>query len=160
MDATWVSAIADCITALAALMAVVIAGRELRKLTRQIKIAGLSALLQLEADINGRKHAVDDAAARLGQAQADKKEDAITAVLEGELKGRIENYINALDRLAWCIRNKYLPEKQFREEYEGYLRGVVRDYNSCFLENTPYNNILYVVDRWNKNPVRRKQSRI
>jgi hypothetical protein len=139
-----VSAIADCIAAIAALFAVVLAGQELRKTRRAFKQSALASLLGIEADVANRRAALSEINFRRNTESDQERQghlDQLKAVA-------IENYLNALDRIAFCIRHKYLSEKQFRSEYERLFQESIECWDDFFGDGSCYDNILFLAKRW------------
>jgi hypothetical protein len=68
--------------------------------------------------------------------------------LERELDGYVENWLNAADRLAFCILKGYLEERDWASEYRPYFANLVRKHRDQFGPDTIYTNIKDLHDRW------------
>ena len=114
LAATWLTAIAAVVTATVAVIALEVAWRQLTNLGNTLRLNSLSAVLQIEADMNGRKERVDEVTERilrLGEITDTNRKEA--EVLQDTLNSRLENWFNAVDRLAFCVLREYVPEKDW-----------------------------------------------
>lgn len=149
--ASVVSAISAAVAAGAAVAAVVVASKQLEKLNNTLRMNGLMAVLQLEADMTARKMRVDDLAAEI------RKEDskispnaALITILGDQMNGYLENWLNASDRLAYCILKRYLPERDWRAEYRPYFAELVCDHAPKFGPGSLYTNIIDLNNKWQR----------
>lgn len=149
--ATWISAIATAVGALAAVAAVFVAYFQLTNLNDTLRINSLMAVLQLEAELNARKEKVDEVAGKIKQLNLTKPEDIeLIKVLGEEMNGYLENWINSADRLAFCILKKYVPERDWKTEYRPYFTGLINEHVQFFQANSHYTNILDLHNKWKR----------
>ena len=149
MDPNAVTAWATCATALSAFLAVGVAGWQLRNLNSTLRMNRLSTVLQLEAEINARKRNVDEVVADVRVAEL-SGEDVIVLVLRDKLDGYVENWLNAVDRLAYCILRNYFTDKDWRTEYRQYLAALVTEHEERFGAATIYKNMVDLHNRWQR----------
>ncbi|MEZ6056240.1 MAG: hypothetical protein R3C01_06005 [Planctomycetaceae bacterium] len=147
----WLTAVATAIGAIATVAGVIIAFIQLRNLNSTLSMSVLSAVLQLEAEMNARKEKVDSVASAIRrEGIAKSPNERLVEILKDELDGYLENWLNAADRLAYCIKKGYLPERDWRVEYREYFLGLVRDHEQYFGASTIYTNILDLNNRWRR----------
>jgi cell division protein FtsL len=146
MSAEWVTAIATTVGVGVGLAALIFAACQLFEVQKQLKVSNLTNILSLEAEINDRKETVDDISQKIVEigtaAQAD------TSSLEKRLEAAVENWLNAVDRLCFCVRKNLFPEKEWKIEYRDYIISLVRENESKFGPGSRYTNIKYINDKW------------
>jgi len=149
MDPQWVIAIGTSVAAVAAGVGVAIAWRQLSKLNKSIRTASLANIRQLEAEMNARKARVNEIACDIRRAGLEETPNVeLIEILDDEMGGLIENWLNASDRLAYCILHKYWIERDWRAEYRPYMQDLVDSYPDKFGPNTRYTNILDLHSKW------------
>lgn len=146
--AAWVSAISTAFAAIGTIAAALVAYVQLRKLNRTLRLNTLSLALDLEKEINVRKERVDEQVAFISENRAKGASEEEIKPLLDELDGYMENWLNVVDRLAYCIRKSYIPEEEWIAEYRNYFRDLINDHESWFRNDSPYLNILYLHRRW------------
>jgi hypothetical protein len=147
----WISAISTAAAALTAIIAVILAYKQLGNLNKTLAMNVLSAVLQLESEMNARKERVDAVSAAIRKEGIKSKPNkALIEILGDELDGYLENWLNASDRLAYCIINGYLPERDWRVEYRQYFDKLVVDHESRFGAGTLYTNIVDLNHKWKR----------
>jgi hypothetical protein len=147
--ASWVSAISTGLAAIAAIIAVLVAFWQLRNLNRTLRVNGLMAVLQLESEINSRKERSDDAVAELERECAREPVDVeLVRIVRDQVVGCTENWLNAVDRLAFCILKGYIPERDWKAEYRDYITDLVWRFEPNFRADTWYRNILELHGKW------------
>lgn len=136
-----------------------IAYSQLRKINDQISIAvknqrmdSLKIVLEIETQMNSRKLEFDKAAKSVRE--ADNKnaldEDALD-ILRDYFNATKESYLNALDRLCYCIEKDYISDKDWRTEYRNLVRDIISAYEEDFGEASPYNNIKKINKKWQQS---------
>ncbi len=131
--------------------AVFVAWRQLGNVSKSIRMSGLMAVLQIESEINGRKEKLNDLAARIRQeCNKSKSDEKLIEILNDQLGANIQNYLNAVDRLAFCILHGFVPDKDWRTEYRNAIASDIKTYESRFGASTPYRNILDLNDKWQR----------
>lgn len=147
--ATWIGVIAGCVVAITAVVALAVAWRQLINLGSTLKISSLNTILDIEAQMNARKEKVDTrvediqrAGVTLSKEQAKLEQDA--------LDSRLENWFNAVDRLAFCVLRNLVPEKDWRVEYRDYINNIVVHHNKSFQVGSRYRNILDLNSKWQR----------
>lgn len=142
--------IADWITAVASMSAVLIAWYQLSDMANSLRNSQLSNALHLESEISSRRQ---DFLALIEKIQIEKAKgtDAAkvrTGIYQALLDSHLENYLNVLDRLAFCIRRGFLVEKDWRSEYRDVFKETISSYSEYFGSDTRYHNILELSRKW------------
>lgn len=147
------------ITAAGALVGMFVAFIQLGKIRKTLDLAvkkqklnALQVVLEIETQMNARKVEFDRAARQLREAEP--KGDASAPnieVLADWFNSMKENYFNALDRLAFCILNGYLNERDWRAEYRSLFQDTVRTYEQDFLEASPYRSVKKLNQKWQES---------
>lgn len=151
-----VGVVAACVTAGAAIWAVLVAMGQFKSMTdsfrtasEALRVNGLLAILQIESELNRRKESMDEAVAAFTSESAKKNSTAATqGVVKHKHDTSIENYLNCLDRLAHCFLKEYVPPEEWRLEYRVYINEAVKTHSECFQPGTPYTNILELNEKW------------
>ena len=126
-----------------------IAYSQLNKINIQIGIAvenqrtdSLKIVLEIETQMNSRKLEFDKAAKSVREAhnKGTLDEDALD-ILRDYFNATKESYLNALDRLCYCIEKEYISDKDWRAEYRNLVHEIISAYEEDFGEASPYNNI-------------------
>ena len=63
-------------------------------------------------------------------------------------KTSLENYINSIDRLAFCILRNHLSENELKSEYRDVVFDLVEKRKEEFGVTSRYRNILKVYNIW------------
>ncbi|HDG7849619.1 hypothetical protein [Klebsiella pneumoniae] len=111
------------------------------------KINKLNSLLALESQIAARRQELSSAGIAIGEfanLPQDEKYDAAAL----RFNEAIQMYLNALDRLCFCIKQNYLDEAEMKAEYRELITLAVRDHEDKFGASTPYRNIKKIYDKW------------
>jgi len=111
-------------------------------------MSSLMAVLEIETQMNERKVRLDDCSARIKQGHADKVPKENMAILAGSFEAALEDYLNAMDRLCYCMLHGYLEDKDWRAEYRNYLNNAVKEFPNKFNEASPYRNIKKLNEKW------------
>lgn len=151
MSPEWLSALASVVATLTAICATGIAWFQLHKVNKTLRMNGLAVVLQLESEMNARKQRVDDVAAKL-HTDADSGDVAqeVLDIQKSLLDGCMENWLNASDRLAYCILHSYLPERDWKSEYRDYFVGLVKDHEEQFGPASQFINIKDLANMWRR----------
>ena len=159
----WIIAISSLVTGSVGLMGIFIAlyqifqiklqleygNKELKNTTSQLKNTTLTNVLSLEAEMNDRKEKVDTINNEIeklnlnGELTEERKEIYLKF-----LNVAIENWLNSIDRLCFCIKNDYLIEKDWKAEYRDYVIDVVKTFEEKFGASSKYKNILDINNKW------------
>lgn len=141
------------ISALIAFIMLGVAISQLSKLTTQIEqavksnsISQLSALLALEQQIAERRRHLSEAGIEVAEG-ASKNESEFKA-LQLRFDEAKQMYLNALDRLCFCVRKDLLNSEDMRLEYRDIINRAVNDFKDDFAINTPYRNIKNIYESW------------
>ncbi len=151
MTAEVVTAIGTVIAAVAALAAAAIASDQLKNLVESSRMSGLAAVLAMESEISSRAEALDqfsfqfDKGLKDGSIPADQIE-----LYEGRVLALRDNFLNSVDRLAFCILKGYLPEKDWRGEYESMLNALLSE--SGLPTAKEFDNIVKLREKWSRRP--------
>ncbi|MFG5517925.1 hypothetical protein ACFJW3_12725, partial [Enterococcus faecalis] len=57
-------------------------------------------------------------------------------------------YLNALDRLCFCVNKELLDAEDMRLEYRDIIKAAVKDFPEDFTMATTYRNIKKVYESW------------
>ncbi|CAK2647219.1 DUF4760 domain-containing protein [Vibrio crassostreae] len=141
------------VSAIIALIMLGIALSQLGQLTDQVtqavksnSISQLSALLALEQQIADRRLVLSEAAIAVSEAE-NTGEEEFTA-LELRLNEAKQMYLNALDRLCFCVNKELLDAEDMRLEYRDIIKAAVTDFPDDFTMATTYRNIKKVYESW------------
>lgn len=141
-------------SALIALIMLGIGLSQMRGLVQQVKqaveanrISRLNALLGMEDSIVQRRRELSEAGIALVELKRgeDESEWQPAELRFDEAK---QMYLNALDRLCFCLLRKVLDEDELRPEYREVVRAAVKDFEADFGAGTDYRNIKKVHERW------------
>ena len=103
----------------------------------------LKVVLEIEAQISQRSVEMNKAGMDYLANQNDENKKTYFLAMK-------ENYFNALDRLCFCIRKGYIPEKEWEREYRNMIQKTIakEEFKDDFNPNTsPYKNIIKLNDR-------------
>lgn len=140
-DSEMITAIATCIGVGVGFLGLGFTGFQLRQLKNQIRLSNLTNVLALETEINYRKEKVDDISHKIVVNPND-------TTLSEPLESAVENWINSVDRLCFCIRKGYFPEKEWSIEYRDYIINLVRSNEGKFGPGSRYVHIIYLNNKW------------
>ena len=151
MTAEQLTALGTVIAAIAAISAAMIAGNQLKNLADSFRMSGLSAVLAMESEISTRADALDqfDFQLRLGLKTGSVPDDQIE-FYEERRATLADSYLNSIDRLAFCILKGYLPEKDWRGEYEVLLNTLLTGPGFPAARN--FDNIVKLHNKWQRPP--------
>jgi hypothetical protein len=131
--------------------ALLVAWRQLSGVRTELRMNSLMAVLEIEAEMNSRKEKVDSIAFKVRTlATEGKLSDDLKDVLTDERGCALENWLNSVDRLAYCILKNYLKDRDWRSEYCDYIQNIVRDNEFLFGAGSRYTNIIDINDRWKR----------
>ncbi len=149
--AAWVQAWATVAAVLVAVVGVWVAYTQLKQLNQAARMSHLMAVLQIEAELNSRQEKLDEISLLIQQEDVKEAKDlALIGVWGDYLESRKERLLNAADRLCFCIKNGYLPDKDWRVEYREFVLNLVRAYPERFGAGSIYNNIIDVNNLWQR----------
>ena len=131
----------------------VVAYLQLKKIQNQIdisldnqKLDRLKVVLEIENQINTRKSEFDKTNKLIQESSIDKNLE----VLQNYFNTTKENYLNALDRLCYCIDKNYIDERDWKSEYRNMLRDTIETFPDDFNEASPYRNIKKINNKWQR----------
>jgi len=148
------AAVLQLVTVVVAVVALVFAWRQIGGLNDTLKVNRLAAMLQIETELNLRKKEVD---AAVFEAMKIGKQDSILMqvnVAATRKKLALENWFNAVDRLACSILNDYIPASHWKADYQQYIANLVNGFPDWFdPKTTEFPHILRLHQRWSQEPV-------
>lgn len=145
------SQIANIIYTLLTAGLLLVAWIQLSKLRNELKMNSLMAILEMESQMNSRKEKVDDVGFRMRNLEIEGKlSDSLKDILSDEYHTAVENWINSVDRLAYCILKKYLEDRDWRSEYRDYVQNLVKEFESRFGAGSRYTNIIDLNNKWKR----------
>jgi len=151
MDPQWVIAGATCVATLAGVVTAVVGLYQLNDVRKSVRSSSLANVLQLESEMDARKVKVDETASTIRKIEATGGDDKLIEIYGDELDSYIENWLNAVDRLAYCVLKGYWAERDWRAEYRPYIASIITTHESRFGAGTPYTNIFDLHQRWKRD---------
>ncbi len=145
----WIQSITAIITGGLGLIGAIFAIIQIYQIKNQLSSATLTNVLTLEAEMNSRKAKLDDINNEIEKAKIEGKLDKnAKEVFKRYQNSAIENWLNSVDRLCFCIKSNYLKEKDWKMEYRDYIIDIVRTYEDKFGESSLYTNIKDINQKW------------
>jgi len=122
---------------------------QMNQIGHQLRNSTLTNVLSLEADMNSRKAKLDDINNDIERANSEGKlAPEMREVMQKYMNAAIENWLNAVDRLCFCIKNDYLKEKDWKAEYRDYIVDLVKQFEPRFGAASKYKNIIDINEKW------------
>jgi hypothetical protein len=141
----------DIATAIGTVALAIIAWVQLSKLNASYRINSLMAILDQEKELKNRKTLMDDTAFSIRELTAQTPLPVLQLQLhQSKLEIEVENYLNSIDRLAYCIKNDYFPERDWKREYRGLFTQVAQTFPEKFALNSPYINFIDLQEKWRR----------
>ncbi|MGR2821686.1 hypothetical protein ABMX69_10995 [Vibrio vulnificus] len=141
------------ISASIALLMLGVAIFQLTRLTSQVEqavksnaISELSALLALEQQIAERRRHLSEVGIEISEAENKPAQEFTAIALRFDEAKQM--YLNALDRLCFCVNKDLLNSEDMRLEYRDIINRAVSDFEDDFGLSTPYRNIKKVYESW------------
>ncbi len=145
----WIQALSSIVTVLLGISALVFAVRQISQITDQLRISALTNVLSLEAEMNLRKEKLDNVNHEIEKLDMNKQLNSRAKdVYEKKQNAAIENWLNSVDRLCFCIRRDYFKEKDWKVEYRDYIKEIIQNFEYKFGAATKYNNIIELNKKW------------
>jgi len=133
------------ITAIGAIVGISFTIYEICQIKEQLKNSTLINIFTLETDICSQKEKVDKVSLEI-QAKAinlgDKYTKELARIDQESLNSVIENWFNSVERLCFCIKRKYIKERDWKTLYRDYIKDIVDKHVDKFGANTIYANVL------------------
>jgi hypothetical protein len=149
MNPEWISSVASLLAVVVAMFGVVVANRQLGGLRDSLRTDSLMAVLAMESELSAKKERCEAVASALDRARLKVgPSEGEIHLLDTDLDTAIENWLNALERLCFCINKGYVPEKDWRAEYREYVSDAVRSQPAYFQPGSRFHNILRLNARW------------
>lgn len=150
MTATdWITSVASAAAVLVALGGVYVAYGQLKRLNETLRTNSLMAVLAIESDLGERKEKIDELTRQIAinssRSSVDSKE---LQAYQTALDAAIENWLNSLERVCFCINKGYIPEKDWRAEYRGYVADAIQNNGALYGAGTRYKNTIDVHEKW------------
>jgi len=160
--AEWVSAISSFLAVILAGYGLKIAKDQLVGLKDELKIGteqlklgieaakinSLMAILEIESQINERKQRSEEVSFKIQNNNGSNSNNK--EILINELDCALENYINAVDRLAFCIIKEYVKDRDWRTEYRDYISDLIKANPDFFKPGSKYLNIIDLNNKWQR----------
>jgi hypothetical protein len=141
----------DIATAIGTVALAIIAWVQLSKLNASYRISSLMAVLDQEKELKNRKTLMDDTAFTIRELTVQNPLPVLQLqLLQSKLEIEVENYLNSIDRLAYCIKNDYFPERDWKREYRGLFTQVAQTFPDKFSLNSPYINFIDLQEKWRR----------
>ena len=151
----WIVAICAIATVIIGVLTLYQLYIQLKKLNISLRNSTLSTLIDLENEINRRKESLDEKCNdsrkydnELGNQVPEEKK--LKFIINAE-NSALENYLNSLDRLSYCILNNYFLDKDWRTEYRDVIFDIVDKRHDQFGTHSRYRNIKKLYNNWKDN---------
>lgn len=142
-DSAAAAALGACVGAIGTLLTAGVAWFQLNGIRKDSKINGWQVLITLESEVSIRNKRLTDISTEINN-----QPDKINELLSGFNIAK-EDYFNALDRLSFFIRKKYLLSKnEWKAEYEKLILGTVAKFEADFGEDSSFQNVKAVYETW------------
>ncbi|UEM37670.1 hypothetical protein [Pectobacterium aquaticum] len=156
-----ISLIVYIISAVIALGMLKVAIAQLDKLTYQVKeavksneeaiksnrINELGAFLEMESQIKTNRLELSKASIHALDLKDKGKQDELDSA-SLYLNECIENYLNSLDRLCFCIIKGYFDNDDMKIEYRHVLNDAVKENPTYFQQSSKHRNIIKIHEKW------------
>ena len=136
---------AEWLSAIATVGICVIAFFQLKGLRDNIT---LQIVFDMERELHERKKLLDTIASEIQEQYLNEPSKESVYILKLKLSTAAENYLNAIERLAFLILKKYLRGRQWEREYKELIVGIVNHNPDRFGVTTPYTNIVKLYTKW------------
>ncbi|MCS6724284.1 hypothetical protein [Proteus mirabilis] len=111
------------------------------------KINRLIALLDVEKTINGNRIELSKTTNYI-----DLNMDSMSvSQLESSQLHQyqcIENYLNSVDRLCFCLLNSYFDDEELRKEFREMVSDTYKSYTEEIVKGVHFRNIKKLYDKW------------
>ena len=145
----WIQAISSIVTALLGIGAFVFAVHQISQIIVQLRISALTNVLSLESEMNLRKEKLDNINHKIQILHMEGKlNDKAKEIYENKQDAIIENWLNSVDRLCFCIKRNFFTEKDWKLEYRDFIKDIIQSFEYKFRADTKYNNILELNKKW------------
>lgn len=144
------SATGSMLSAIAALLAVLIAFYQFKKINQSLNDSNIMKIMEIEFEINRR----------LERAQDLRKEITEMSDIEvDEIKNKLlfynaayESYLNSLDRLSGFILEKIYNEENFKDDYKKTIKSIVEmpEFIGEYNGEENYKRIIRLNTKWQK----------
>jgi hypothetical protein len=125
---------------------------QLKTMVEQSRLAALMAVLTLEESIARARSEMSAAATEAGKLASDKMADIrLVELANARYDEKIEQYLNATDRLCACLVRKLVDEATYRQDYRQGLVDIVSHHAKRFGADTRHRNILKVHQAWSED---------
>lgn len=158
----------ECISAISNVLTTLISGgvlwvayyqikhvkEQLQRLAENQKNSILMTVLELESELNKRKENFDKVNFELREyncqveQSGEKVSEALLEIYNDKIGLAKENYLNALDRLSYCIIHNYLSDRDWRTEYRDTIFDVVDAYKENFGLSSRFRNTIKLHNKW------------
>jgi hypothetical protein len=123
----------------------------------ELKMSGLMAVLEIESQMSSRKVALDHLSREIQEldralttAPADQKPNAQEKInlVKPFFESAVENYLNSVDRLCYCILKEYLADRDWKTEYRNNIHEIIKTYQSSFATGSAFRNTIALDAKW------------
>lgn len=157
----WISAISSVLSVLISFGFLFVAWYQIKQVKIQLqslaesqKNSTLMTVLELESELNKRKEYFDQCNFELRaydiEINSSKNElnQDVLELLSDKIKIARENYLNALDRLSYCIIHKYILDRDWKTEYRDVIFDAIDNYSECFGVSSRFRNTKQLYKKW------------
>lgn len=111
------------------------------------KINRLIALLDVEKTININRVEVSKTSHYINLESSGMDENQLDS-WNLQLEQCIENYLNSVDRLCFCLLNSYFDDDELRKEFRMMINETYESYNTQINKGTHFRNIKKIYNKW------------
>lgn len=148
----WIVAVCAVVTVVIGVLTLYQLYIQLKNLNNSLRNSTLSTLIDLENEIIRRKEILDVVNNEITKYNNELGENMpnehTLALLMTREKSALENYLNSIDRLSYCILNEYFLDKDWRGEYRDVIFDIIDKKQEQFGPNTKYRNIKKLYNNW------------
>lgn len=157
----WISAISSAVSAFISILILWVAWYQIKQVKVQLKSvvesqknSTLMTVLELESEMNKRKENFDECNFELRQYGIDinsnnrELNNDYIELFQDRIKVARENYLNALDRLSYCIIHNYLSDRDWKTEYRDILFDAVGNFSECYGVSSRFWNTKKLYEKW------------
>ncbi|MBD3581559.1 hypothetical protein [Flavobacterium selenitireducens] len=157
----WISSISAGVSALMSICILWVAWYQIKQVKVQLrslaegqKNSTLMTVLELESEMNKRKENLDQSNFDFRQYGIDvnsngrELDDSSIELFRDRINVSRENYLNALDRLSYCIIHNYLSDRDWKTEYRDIIFDAVDNFSECYGVSSRFRNTIKLYDKW------------
>jgi hypothetical protein len=140
-----------------AILAAIAVYRQIRQASQSLATSSLMAVLGLEEALGRSRAEYSDSLVEASRFRAEteklpeasrKSQEPFFAILQHRIAEKLEQYLNALDRLCACIVRGDVNEERYRQDYRAGIQDVMDSHADLLGANTRHPNVVKVHQAW------------